>query len=58
MQLYPGYFLTNRPTLIQSCEVFPGINDREVVHVISFVLVFVVDQNQAEFYYGTKLISR
>jgi len=32
-------FLTNRPTLIQSCEVPPGISDHEVVHVVSSVLV-------------------
>ena len=32
-------FLTNRPTLIQSCEVLPGISDHEVVHVASSVLV-------------------
>jgi len=32
-------FLINCPTLIQSCEVLPGISDHEVVHVVSFVLV-------------------
>ena len=32
-------FLTNHPTLIQSCKVLPGISDHEVVHVLSSVLV-------------------
>ena len=32
-------FLTNHPTLIQSCEVLPGISDHKVVHVVSSVLV-------------------
>ena len=32
-------FLTNHPTLIQSCEVLSGISDHEVLHVVSSVLV-------------------
>ena len=32
-------FLTNRPTLIHSCEVLPGISDHEVVHVVSSVFI-------------------
>ena len=52
-------FLTDHPTLIQSCIVLPGISDHEFVHVVSSVLVSYCRPISLEkLYYGTKLILR